>query len=350
MRDEAEVGDNMGTMTTPTPSTTALEFDHTELCVEDIMTGTIVTAGPDETVHAAIQQMAQYKISCIIVTAAGRAVGILTERDVLRGVATRYDEFVQATVAEEMSHPVVSVPPETTTLQASALMEAKNIKRLLIARDQQPLGVVTQTDIAQGLISMSPFKNIADLVTADLVTVGESATMLEAAQQMAARNISCVVVMRSGRAAGIVTEKDVLQRIALSHTDPGTTPVAEIMSFPVATVPSTHSVMSASRMMDQMHIHRLLVGDPGDIRGIVTQTDIISAVRKKLEQASKAHRQHKSKMGRLVDSALSSLSSLHGLVQGRHRDEAVGNDPLSEEWAGHLSDLQETLERLSEMI
>jgi CBS domain-containing protein len=350
MRDEAEVGDNMGTITIPTPSTTALEFDHTELCVEDIMTGTIVAAGPDETVHAAIQQMARYRISCIIVTVAGRALGILTERDVLRGVAARYDEFVQATLAEEMSHPVVSVPPETTALQASALMEAKNIKRLLIARDRQPIGVVTQTDITRGLISMSPFKNIADLMTPDLVTVSESTTMLEAAQQMAARNISCVVVMRSGRAAGIVTEKDVLKRIALCHTNPGTAPVAEIMSFPVVTVPPTHSVMSASRMMDQMRIHRLLVGDAGDIQGIVTQTDIISAVRRKLEQANKARRQHKSEMGRLIDSALSDLSSMHGLVQGRHRGEAVEDDPLSEELASHLAGLQDTLERLADAI
>jgi signal-transduction protein with cAMP-binding, CBS, and nucleotidyltransferase domain len=133
---------------------------------------------------------------------------------------------------------------------------------------------------------------------------------------MAAGNVSCVVVLRAGRAAGIVTEKDILQRVALSHEDPETTPVVEIMSAPVATVSPNYSVMSASRVMDQMHIHRLLVGNTtDDIRGIVTQTDIIAAVRKKLEEARAARLRHESEMSRLADSAMSSLSSIQRLLR-----------------------------------
>jgi len=369
MRDQAELGDSTGIAIAPTSPMTSLEFGVTEPKVEDIMTETIVSAIPDEAVSSVIQKMAKYKISCIIVTTGGRAVGILTERDVLRGVATHYDEFVRATVAEEMSHPVFSVSPEMTALAASALMESKNIKRLLIARDQQPVGVVTQTDITRALISMAPFRNIADLMTPDVVTIGETTTMTEAAQIMAARDISCIVLMRTGKAAGIITEKDILQCVAISGEDPTTTPVAEIMSFPIVTVSPTYSVMSASRMMDQMHIHRLLIGSPRDIQGIVTQTDIISAVRSKLDKASKARLQHQSEMGQLVDSAMRNLSSIHALFRGllRHREtisgpskmanpsenapsrhfavpdsgqgETVGNDHVTEELETHISEV-----------
>jgi predicted transcriptional regulator len=266
-------------------------------------------------------------------------VGILTERDVLRGVATRCAEFVQATVAEEMSQPVITVGPDMTALAASELMTSKSIKRLLVVREEQPVGVVTQTDITSGLISMSPFRNIAELMTRELVTVNETATMAEAAQRMAAGNVSCVVVLRAGRAVGIATEKDILRRVALPHEDPETTPVVEIMSAPVATVSPDYSVMSASRVMDQMHIHRLLIGNTtDDIRGIVTQTDIIAAVRKKLEEARSARLQHESEMGQLANSAMSGLSSIQRLLRAAlcHRGH-VGEPAVKMESTGSAS-------------
>lgn len=316
MPDRTEMRD--GTATTPPPTRTgvSLEFSDAELNVADIMTETIITVDPHDTVALAIQEMARYKISCIIVTTGGRAVGILTERDVLRGAATRYSDFIHTPIAEEMSKPVISVDPGTTALAASRLMTARNIKRLLIVGEQQPVGVVTQTDITSALISMSPFKNITDLMTRDVVTVDAAATMTDAAQLMAASNISCVVILRDGKAAGIVTEKDIVQHLAQFRDDPTATPVTEIMSFPVVTAPPTHSVMSASRMMHQMCIHRLLVGSATDIQGIVTQTDIIKAVRRKLKEAREARLQHQSEMRQLARSAMMNLSSIHCLFRG----------------------------------
>jgi CBS domain-containing protein len=358
----------------------SLEFRDTELKVGDIMTETIISVGPHGTVGLAIQEMARYKISCIIVATAGRAVGILTERDVLRGIATRYSDFVRATIAEEMSRPVISVDPNTTVLAASKLMACKNIKRLLVVREQHPVGVVTQTDVTSALISMSPFRDIASLMTRDVVTVGETATMTEAAQLMAAGNISCVVILRGNRAVGIATERDVLQHVALSRDDPSTTPVTEIMSSAIVTVSPTHSVMSASRMMDQMRIHTLLVGSITDIQGIVTQTDIIAAVQSKLEEARQARLQSESDMGRLANSAMTNLSSIQGLFQeilchhelvgesaktaesrenaasrrsaicDRDQDEAALHDRILKELETQILQTQDSLARLASMV
>ncbi|MHC4520334.1 MAG: CBS domain-containing protein, partial [Planctomycetota bacterium] len=305
----------------PLPS---LEFDDAELKIEDLMSETIVSAGPDETILSAARRMSKRNISCIVVTMAEGAVGILTERDVLRGVATGYDNFLTRTVAEKMSSPVIAVPPDLSALEASELMESKGIKRLLVARGHRPIGVVTQTDITRGLISMSPFKNIADLMTTDVVTVNATTTITEAAQLMASHNISCVVLMHRGEAAGIVTEKDVLQRVVACNEDPTTTPAAEIMSFPVATIPPTYSVMSATRMMYAKHIHRLVVGNAGEVQGIVTQTDIIAAVRRKVEEARAARVRRQSERGQLSDAAMRTLASIQGLVT-EARTPAGGN-------------------------
>jgi len=309
----------LGRSTPTTPKTTytemALEFSDAELTVGDIMTETIISVGPHGTVGLAIQEMARYKISCIVVTDGPQAVGILTERDVLRGVATRYRDFIYARIAEEMSQPVISVEPDTTVLAASKLMGSARIKRLLVASEGQPVGVVTQTDITGALIAMSPFKDVADMMTPDVVTVDEAATVAEAAQSMAASDISCVVVLREGRVVGILTEKDIVQHVARPDDDPTITPVTEIMSFPVVSVPSTHSVMSASRMMDKLRIHRLLVGSPTEIQGIVTQTDIIAATQQKVAEARRVRAQRESDVGCLASAAMANLSTIRDLVQ-----------------------------------
>jgi len=380
MLDLNEIDDGTGATPAATETGLSLEFSDTELNVGDMMTETIISVGPHGTVGLAIQEMARYKISCILVVTAGRAVGILTERDVLRGIATRYSDFVRATIAEEMSQPVISVDPNTTVLAASKLMACKKIKRLLVIREQRPVGVVTQTDITSALTSMSPFRDIASLMTRDVVTVSETATMTEAAQLMATGNISCVVIVRGHKAVGIATERDILQRVALSREDPRTTPITEIMSSPVVTVPPTLSVMSTSRMMDQMRIHRLLVGSTTDIQGIVTQTDIIAAVQRKLEEARQARLQTKSDVGRLANSAMTNLSSIQDLFQevlchrrfigecpktaesrenaASHRsaicdcdqDEATLHDRILKELETQIFQTQDSLARLASMV
>ena len=343
------------TATMDVRSSTSLEFSEAELKIEDIMSETIVSAAPDETVLSAARRMAKHNISCIVVTTADGPVGILTERDALRGVAGGYEDFLTAMVSEKMSSPVIAVSPDLPALDASALMESKRIKRLLVVRDDQLVGVVTQTDITRGLISMSPFKNISDLMSTEVVTVTATTTITEAAQLMASWNISCVVLMHRHEAAGIVTEKDILQRVVAGTEDPTATPVAEIMSFPVATVPPTYSVMSATRMMDSMHIHRLVVAQDGEVQGIVTQTDIIAAVRRKLEAARAARVQRQSERNRLSDTAMDALESIQALLKAAQSSDGVASatgarDATFTNLQTQLDQLQDSLESLAKII
>jgi len=358
MRDRTESCEGVRTAIPTMRSPETPEFREAEVTVEDIMTEAIVSAAPEETVSSATQRMSDANISCIAVTDGERAVGILTERDVLKAVAAGYEEFAGATVAERMSSPVISVRPDLPALAASALMESRGIKRLLVVLGERLVGVVTQTNITQSLISMCRFKNIAELMTSEVVTVSATTTVTEAAQLMASRNISCVVLLHRGEAAGIVTEKDILQRVVACGEDPTTTPVAEIMSFPVVAVPATYSVISASRKMHEMHIHRLLVGNAAQVEGIVTQTDIIAAVRRNLEEAREARMCRQSEMNRLTDLATGKLLSIQDLAGGSRtptdslcpRPGALDRDPARAELQSLTSELQDILEKLTTMI
>lgn len=353
MRGGTDSCEGASTPTAEIESPDSLEFREAELTVEDIMTEAIVVAAPEETVLLATQRMSEHNISCIAVVDGERAVGILTERDVLRGVAAGCDEFVGATVGERMSSPVVVVPPDLSALEASTIMEWKGIKRLLVIRGERLLGVVTQTNITESLISMCRFRNVSELMTKKVVTVSATTTVTEAAQLMASCNISCVVLWHRDEAAGIVTEKDILRKVVACGGDP-TMPVAEIMSFPVVQVPPTYSVMSASRKMYEMHIHRLLVGSGKDMRGIITQTDIIAAVRRKLEEAREVRVRRQLEISRLLDVATKKLLSIQGLSEGSgaladsspQRPPTLARSPAGEELQSLMSELQGSLERI----
>jgi CBS domain-containing protein len=331
----------------------SLGLTEAELTVDDIMTEAIVVATPEETVLSATQRMSEHNISCIAVVDGERPVGILTERDVLRGVAAGCDEFVGATVGERMSSPLVVVPPDLSALEAGSIMEWKDIKRLLVVRSERLLGVVTQTNITESLISMCRFSNVSELMTNEVVTVNPTTTVTEAAQLMASRDISCVVLWHRDEAAGIVTEKDILQRVVARGGDPNM-PAAEIMSFPVVQVPPTYSVMSASRKMYEMHIHRLLVGSGKDMKGIITQTDIIAAVRRKLEEAREARVRRQSEISRLLDLATKKLLSIQGLSGGsgapadspRQRPPTLAGSPAGEELQTLMAELQDSLAKI----
>jgi signal-transduction protein with cAMP-binding, CBS, and nucleotidyltransferase domain len=128
--------------------------------------------------------------------------------------------------------------------------------------------------------------------------------------------------------AGILTEKDLLRRVVALHKDPAATHVADIMSFPIATVPSSFSVLSAGRKMDQMHLHRLVVMDEGRVCGIVTQTDIMRAVRHQLEKLQAERRVMTSELGALVQYVMSDLEKLKHFLSGV--EDASESTPVAE--------------------
>ncbi|HNY78324.1 MAG: CBS domain-containing protein [Sedimentisphaerales bacterium] len=315
MEDATETRDFAATADPGMRSPVLLGFKDADLKVKDIMTDNVVCAVPGETVLSAVRRMAEQKVSCVIVVVDDTVVGILTERDVLRGVAAGGRDRAQPKVAERMSSPVVSTNPEAPILEASEIMQSRGIKRLAVGDGKRLLGLVTQTDITRGLTSLWPFKEIADIMSRNVVVVNASATVAQAARLMSSSNISCVVVIQRGEAVGIVTEKDVLKRVVALHRDPGTTPVADIMSCPLVTSSPDHSVMYVSRMMDRMHFHRLAVKDNGQVCGIVSQTDILDALRDELQRIREVQLRHQLQVSQLTESTSKNLSLIESLVR-----------------------------------
>lgn len=89
-----------------------------------------------------------------------------------------------------------------------------------------------------------------DVMSKDVATIRSNKSVLSAAKMMSESNISCIVVVDNGNIKGVLTEADMLQRIAEQEKDFTKIRVSEIMSSPVETIPSNLSVLDAGKIME----------------------------------------------------------------------------------------------------
>ena len=115
---------------------------------------------------------------------------------------------------------------------------------------------------------------VQDVMSQDMITISSDETVLSAAKTMCENNISCIVVVDNGSVAGILTETDLLKRIAAKEKDYSKITIAETMSCPVETIPVNLPVLEAVRIMEANHIKRLPILEKNQLVGIITQTDL----------------------------------------------------------------------------
>ena len=119
---------------------------------------------------------------------------------------------------------------------------------------------------------------VSDIMSSPIITVEGEANARDAAILMTDRRIGSVIVTERGRPVGIVTERDLLERVVSPCRDPCETRMKEIMSSPIISVPEDTSILDAMRKMRENRISRLLVMDEGKMIGIVSERDVIRAV------------------------------------------------------------------------
>jgi CBS domain-containing protein len=115
---------------------------------------------------------------------------------------------------------------------------------------------------------------IRDLMTSNPVTCESSASVLDAAKQMAQEDVGPIPVVEGGQLAGIVTDRDIVVRVVAEGRDPSSTTVGEVASRELETVSPDEDLDSALRKMASAQVRRLPVVENGRVVGIVAQADV----------------------------------------------------------------------------
>lgn len=112
----------------------------------DIMNRNVVQLERGTSITEAAKIMVEKHMGSIIVAAAGYPIGIVTETDITKVIATGKDPH--ATFIEEvMSSPLFSTTPEVELIQIINTMSTNHIKKMPVMDHQQVVGMITQTDV-----------------------------------------------------------------------------------------------------------------------------------------------------------------------------------------------------------
>jgi CBS domain-containing protein len=115
--------------------------------VSEIMTEAAVTDRADDTLHEAARKMWEQQTGSLLVMDGDELLGIITERDILRAVATGRP-LDETRVSDAMTKDVETVPPAMTLRDAAALMAEKWIRHLPVVERGTVVGIISQRDLA----------------------------------------------------------------------------------------------------------------------------------------------------------------------------------------------------------
>ena len=108
-----------------------------------------------------------------------------------------------------------------------------------------------------------------------LYSVEATCTVLEAARFMMEHNIGALPVLRNGQLAGILSERDIMNRVVAAGRTPGTTAVSEVMTANPRAVDADESVEECLFIMREFGFRHLPIVDGKDVKGVVSLRDIL---------------------------------------------------------------------------
>lgn len=122
---------------------------------------------------------------------------------------------------------------------------------------------------------MSGILLVRDIMTRNVKTARTDDTILDIVRKMNKFRIGSLIVTNNGRPVGIITKRDVLEKIVEQRLDPEAMLARHIMSSPLVTIDPNAPVEEAAKLMVERQIKRLVVVEDGKLVGIISSTDIM---------------------------------------------------------------------------
>lgn len=157
--------------------------------VQDVMTRSVITVGPDTPLREVARLLDEHRISgVLVVDGAGALLGVVSEADFLveaqGGASVRRspiarlfgragdprapgDRHFAATAGELMHSPVISIGPAELVADAAALMTRERINRLPVVEDGRLVGIVTRADLVRSYVRSD--EQLAETIREDVL-------------------------------------------------------------------------------------------------------------------------------------------------------------------------------------
>jgi acetoin utilization protein AcuB len=132
------------------------------MLITDWMTRSPVTILPDAPLREAMRLLRQHRIRHLPVVSEGKLCGVLSDRDIKLAMPplersyppARLEQMYDRRVSEIMTKDVLTVAPGDSLLEAARLMRQRKISCLPVIYNNHLVGILTETDILDALLSM----------------------------------------------------------------------------------------------------------------------------------------------------------------------------------------------------
>ena len=177
----------------------------------------------------------------------------------------------------QFTSPVLTLELENTIHDALFLMQKSDVKRIVIVKNNIPVGIVTERDVGRFLENDKTVRAL-DKITLDeimsrspvTITVGQQDHIEQCAIRMVTFQISSIIVVDDeGKLVGITTKSDLVKNFSNLYT--GVYKVKDYMSKQVITCRKSDSLPFALNMLNRNKISRLVVtNDDGKAIGVIS--------------------------------------------------------------------------------
>jgi CBS domain-containing protein len=143
--------------------------------------------------------------------------------------------------------------------------------------------------------------DVARLCRREVITVRESEDIAAAARLMRQKHVGYLVVVEPDfagstfRPVGVLTDRDIVIKIVAQDINPRKAQVSEAMSRNPVTIAISESLVSAAQEMRRIGVRRIpVVGELGELRGVLSLDDVLNVLSNELQNLAGAIRNEQS--------------------------------------------------------
>ena len=129
------------------------------------------------------------------------------------------------------------------------------------------------------LIAMT---QVRDIMEKNVITIDHTKNALDASIILKEKEISFLVILKEGKPEGIISERDIVRKIAAEDIKSSQIQLEEIMSKNFKWVEPETEIEHAVQKMLNNNIRRLIVLEDEKLVGVITQTNLAEVLRSKL--------------------------------------------------------------------
>lgn len=111
-----------------------------------------------------------------------------------------------------------------------------------------------------------------------IISIAPDASVFDAIKLMAEKAVGSLIVMKDDELVGIITERDYARKVIIKGRSSETTRVEEIMTVDVLTASSSDTVNACMELMTERKIRHLPVVEDDRVIGMISIGDLVQAI------------------------------------------------------------------------